>query len=193
MIDRCALGVATTLSLRLGPCARALERPLPVAQQRLALVRAHRRLVAALSRASCARTWSSVHSPTPTPARYAAPSAVVSAISGTTTGTPSTSAWNCISQSLPVAPPSARSSVSSTAARPLHRADGVDGLVGDRLERGAREVRASRAAGQADDRPARVRVPVRRSEPGQRRARSRRRRCPRATPASCSVSRGRRR
>ena len=54
----------------------------------------------------------SVHAPAPTPARYAAPSAVVSATSGTTTGTPITSAWNCISQALPLAPPSARSSLS---------------------------------------------------------------------------------
>ena len=46
------------------------------------------------------------------PARNAAPIAVVSDTSGTTTGRPSTSAWNCISQAFATAPPSARSSAS---------------------------------------------------------------------------------
>ena len=54
------------------------------------------------------------------------------------------------------------------AAGAVHRPHGVDGLVGHRLQRGAREVRAAAAAGEPDDRPARVRVPVRRAEPGQR-------------------------
>src|SRR5690242_14805137 len=52
--------------------------------------------------------------PTASPAAYAAPSAVVSVTSGRTTGTPSTSAWNCISNSLTTIPPSTLSSVSST-------------------------------------------------------------------------------
>src|SRR5688572_32315839 len=47
--------------------------------------------------------------PVASPANPAAPSAVVSTISGRSTGMPSTSAWNCISQSLAVAPPSTRS------------------------------------------------------------------------------------
>ena len=86
-----------------------------------------------------------------------------------------------------LAPPSTRSSRSGSPARRLDRAHGVDRLVGDRLERRARDVRAAAAAREPDDRAARVRVPVRRAESGQRRhevhavvASSRR--------ASCSVS-----
>ena len=47
--------------------------------------------------------------PTPSPARYPAPSAVVSFTADRATGTPSTSAWNCISSRFSVAPPSTRS------------------------------------------------------------------------------------
>ena len=61
-----------------------------------------------------ARVSASVQQPAVMPARYAAPSTVVSDTSGTTTGTPSRSAWNCISQPFAVAPPSARSSSSET-------------------------------------------------------------------------------
>ena len=57
-------------------------------------------------------TPSRVHAPVAIPARYAAPRAVVSEISGTITGAPSTSAWNCISQRLATAPPSAFSEAS---------------------------------------------------------------------------------
>ena len=47
--------------------------------------------------------------PTPRPARYPAPSAVVSLTADRTTGIPSRSDWNCISNRLSVAPPSTRS------------------------------------------------------------------------------------
>ena len=50
--------------------------------------------------------------PVASPARYAAPSAVVSVTCGRTTGTPSTSAWNCISRLFTAAPPSTRSAAS---------------------------------------------------------------------------------
>src|ERR1017187_3929168 len=50
--------------------------------------------------------------PVANPARYAAPSAVVSVTCGRTTGTPSTSAWNCINRSFTEAPPSTRSAAS---------------------------------------------------------------------------------
>src|SRR6185369_2482220 len=53
--------------------------------------------------------------PTASPARYAAPSAVVSVMAGRTTGTPATSAWNCRSRLFRAAPPSTRSSVTSAA------------------------------------------------------------------------------
>ena len=46
----------------------------------------------------------------------------------------------------------------------LHRPDRIVGLVGDRLERRAREVSGGAAAGEADDRPARVRIPVGRAQ-----------------------------
>ena len=59
----------------------------------------------------------------------------------------------------------------------LHRVDHVGGLKGDRFERGAREVRARRAAREPDDRAARVRIPVRRAEPGERGHEAARRRC----------------
>ena len=150
------------------PAAATLERAVPAVEQRR---RARPRTCAARSaraRAELARTWSSVSRSAPTPASSAAPSAVVSATSGTTTGTPSTSAWNCISQRLTVAPPSARSSASGSRAGALHRPHRVDGLVGHRLERRAREVRAAAAAREPDDRPARVGIPVRRAQPGER-------------------------
>ena len=67
----------------------------------------------------------------------------MSAISGTTTGTPSMSAWNCISQALAVAPPSAAQLLEADAERGVLRADRVDRLVGDGLQRGAGDVRAA--------------------------------------------------
>jgi glycoprotease/Kae1 family metallohydrolase len=48
-----------------------------------------------------------------------------------------------------------------------HRLEQVGALVGDGLERGARQVRARGAARQAHDRAARVRVPVRRAKAGE--------------------------
>src|SRR5439155_275182 len=51
-----------------------------------------------------------VHTPTARPARYAAPSAVVSRTHGRTTGMPRRSAWNCMRRSSAAAPPSTRSS-----------------------------------------------------------------------------------
>ena len=48
----------------------------------------------------------SVHTPAVSPARYAAPSAVLSVTAGRSTLQPSTSAWNCIKKLLAHAPPS---------------------------------------------------------------------------------------
>ncbi len=64
-------------------------------------------------------------------------------------GTPSRSAWNCISRSLAAAPPSTRRWLIGRPASVLHRAHEVDVLQRDRLERGARDVRLGRAAGRA--------------------------------------------
>ena len=50
-----------------------------------------------------------------------------------------------------------------------HRFDDVARLVRDRFDGCAREVGARRSTGDADDRAARVRIPVRRTEAGQRR------------------------
>ena len=102
--------------------------------------------------------------------------------------TPSTSAWNWQRKSLAAAPPSTRSAVSGTPASAAHGVQHVAGLVGDGLERGARQVRARGAAREADDRAARVRVPVGRAEARRRRARSRRRRCPAPTRPAPRVS-----
>ncbi len=52
--------------------------------------------------------------PAPSPARNAAPRAVVSWISGRSTGMPSWSAWTCMSRSLALPPPSAFSTVTSS-------------------------------------------------------------------------------
>ena len=68
------------------------------------------------------------------------------------------------------------------------RAHGVDGLVGDRLERRAREVRARRCRASAR-RSSRARRGPSAASPGRSApARSRRRRCPPASAASSSVS-----
>src|SRR5438445_4829517 len=59
------------------------------------------------------------HTPAASPASPAAPSAVVSTTSGRATGTPSRSAWNCISQSFAAAPPSTWSAASRRSASPV--------------------------------------------------------------------------
>src|SRR3954449_2246018 len=50
-----------------------------------------------------------------------------------------------------------------------HDIDDVTHLERDRFESGANEVRASGATGEPEDRAARIRIPVRRTEAGQRR------------------------
>ena len=89
---------------------------MPFGEQLVALRLGHRRLVASGLAPHRAHVRARVQAPVATPARYAAPRAVVSDTSGTTTGTPSTSAWNCISQAFATAPPSAFSSSSRTPA-----------------------------------------------------------------------------
>ena len=103
-------------------------------------------------------------SPPRGPASAAAPSAVTSSTGGRRTGTPSTSAWNCIRKSLRQAPPSTRSASSARPASALKHVHHVAALVGDRLQRGADQVRARRAAREPDQRAARALVPVRRAE-----------------------------
>ena len=83
-----------------GPAARALERPAPAGQQRLALVLAHR---AARSARASRHIVARPASTRPAARRRRRPGRRRRARSsrrspGTTTGTPSTSAWNCISQ-----------------------------------------------------------------------------------------------
>ena len=56
------------------------------------------------------------HTPTPSPARYAAPSAVVSITDGRRTLTPMRLAWNWQRKSFAVAPPSTRSASTETPA-----------------------------------------------------------------------------
>ena len=68
--------------------------------------------------------------------------------------------------SLAVMPPSTRSTVVGAGRRPVgaHRLEQVAGLVADRFERGARDLGRRRIAGQAEDRAARLRVPIGRAE-----------------------------
>ena len=61
------------------------------------------------------------------------------------------------------------------APSPRHGLDQVERLIGDRLERGAGEMRAGRVERQAEDRAARIRVPMRRAEADEGRAPYRRR------------------
>ena len=68
---------------------------------------------------------------------------------------------------LATAPPSARSSSRRSPDAPSIASTASRRLVRDRLERRARQVLPPGAARQADDRAARVRVPVRRPEAGQ--------------------------
>ena len=75
-----------------------------------------------------------------------------------------------------VSPPSTRSDVDGH--RLADRADDVGDAPGDALERGARDVRARGAGGEAGDRAARVGPPPRRADAGDAREhRARRRRC----------------
>ena len=74
------------------------------------------------------------------------------------------SAWNCIRKRFAVAPPSTRRTLGCDGEDVEHVGD----LVGDRLERRPREMRAGRPARQPADQPARVGVPVRRAETRQR-------------------------
>ena len=100
--------------------------------------------------------------PTPRPAKNAAPRPVVSTTFGRSTGTPTWSACSWHSRSLAAAPPSTRSEDELR-----HHVEHVAHLEGDRLQRRADDVGAGGAAGEADDQAARLRVPVRRAEPGQ--------------------------
>ena len=77
--------------------------------------------------------------PVPSPAMNAAPSAVVSTISGRSTGTPSWSAWIWQSRSFAAAPPSTRSDDTERSG-PIGL-DHVAHLERDRLQRRAHDVR----------------------------------------------------
>ena len=91
--------------------------------------------------------------------------AVVSVTFGRTTGSCRTSAWNCSSASLTLAPPSTRSSSSSPAASLLHRVDQVGDLQGDAFDGRAGDVGGGRAARDADDRAAGIGIPMRAPRP----------------------------
>ena len=66
-------------------------------------------------------------------------------------------------------PPSTRSTVFAVAALPvpLHRVEQVAGLEGDRFQRGAGEFGRAGVARQAEDRAARLGIPMRRAEAGE--------------------------
>ena len=98
--------------------------------------------------------------PATRPARCATPSADSSAVSERATARPLVSACSCISVRLAVGPPS----TSSVSTGGVDRGDGVLDLEGDRLQRGAGELRHARGEGQAADEPDRLVVPPRRGE-----------------------------
>ena len=102
----------------------------------------------------------------PSPARKAAPSPVVSSRSGR-----SHRDAELVGLQLQQQVVGRRAAVDPQRRRCRARAASphVAHLEGDRLQRGPDEVRAGRAAGDAEDGAARGRVPVRRAEPGQRR------------------------
>ena len=102
--------------------------------------------------------------PAPSPARKAAPRAVVSTIRGR-----STADADLVGLELAEQVVGSRAAVDPQAlVADVHRVEHVAHLEGDRLQRGPDDVRARRAPGQADDQAAGVRVPVRGAEPGQR-------------------------
>ena len=152
---------------RRGPAARALERPAPVGEQRLALVLAHPRLVAGRLAPHLAHLLAA-----PAPGRD--PGQVGGAERGRL-GDLGHDHRGAEHVGLELHQPAVgdRAAVGLQHLEPLPRrrllgAHRVDRLVGDRLQRRPRQVRAAAAAGEADDRAARVGVPVRRAEPGQR-------------------------
>ena len=130
---------------------------------------AHLRLEATSPLRSARRASRFGQKPAARPARYAAPSAVVSVMRGRTTGTPRTSAWNCIRRSFTAAPPSTRSSRSGAPVSAAHSFEHVGHLPGDGFERGAGDVSVAGIAAEADQKPNRVRVPVRRAQAHKRR------------------------
>ena len=169
------------------PCATARTR---VRAGRASMRGSQRRSSAQRSRSSS----SSAQKPTARPAAKAAPSAVVSVTRGRTTGTPSTSAWNCISSSLAVMPPSTRSSAKRHAGDRADRVEHLARLPGGRLQRGAGEV-AGVGVARSARRSRRARRRASTARTGRRRpARSTRRRCrarcaraPRPRPR-CAIS-----
>jgi hypothetical protein len=104
-------------------------------------------------------------SPIPSPARYAAPSPVVSRTRGRRIGTPRCPPGTGQRKSFSVAPPVDPELRGRPAGLPAHHLEDVPRLVRDRLERGARQMGAGRPPREADQRAARVHVPVGRAEP----------------------------
>ena len=118
-----------------------------------ALVDAHARLVRALGPPAAASSARSTRSRSPGPPGRPRRARSSPARPATSTGTPRMSAWNCIKNALAGPPPSTFSSRAAGRVRlPSRRARSRD-LIGDALQRGARDVRRGRAAREADDRP----------------------------------------
>ena len=105
------------------------------------------------------------HTPARWPASHAAPRAVVSITTGRSTGAPSWSASACIVQSDATMPPSTRSTALARVGivRP-HGLDEVARLVAHRFQRRAGELGPARAAREAVDGAASVRVPIGRAQ-----------------------------
>ena len=172
------------------PAARPLDGALPAGVERLARVRAACAARSASPPGACACELvrrSRPEADARDRRERRGPSAVTSSSAGRSTGTPSTSAWNCIRKSF--AAGAAVDAQRRRARCPESCRDALDDvarLVGDRLERRAHEVLARRAAREPDERAARALVPVRRAEPDERGHEVRRRRCRRPSRAAAS-------
>ena len=91
------------------------------------------------------------HTPSASPARYAAPSAVVSWSIGRCTVTPNWSACICNNTSITDAPPSTRNAASGVPLAAAIASTDIAGLVGHGFHDSAGDVRLRRAAGDPDD------------------------------------------
>ena len=107
---------------------------------------------------------------------------MVSWSTGRRTVTPSWSAWSCSSRSMAEAPPSTRRSRTGRPAACVHGLDHVAGLERHGLHDGAGQVGARRAAGDAGERAAGVRIPPGAAEAGEGGHEHTPRRCRARTP-----------
>ena len=154
------------MSLRDAPCfspelPRGGNRGLPALHERRA-----RRVVHRAARRSCPPARSGTapavlpHARGQAPRRRLPRGPWSPLLRGRTSGMPRMSAWNCMRNPFTDAPPSTRTDFKRPARIRLHGVHEVPGLVGDALQRGAHDVLLAGAARDAEQRAARIGVPV---------------------------------